>query len=71
MEQDDPSYYLAPISEADMHQYLNSGTSSSFPENMPFWNRPATPFRYQDDDPEHIDAIFGHSAQYIPVAPRE
>ena len=74
MEHDDPSFYLAPISESEAHDYfIATSTGPSF-GNMEHWERPATPFPYEHDeglaDPEHIDAIFNNAPRLRNIAPR-
>ena len=82
MEQDDPSFYLAPISHDDARDFIFAPLNGPSVEEMQFWDRPPTPFRYpppylrpfptEEDltaESEHIDAIFNNVPRPRLIAP--
>ena len=74
MEQDDPSYFLAPISEGDANEFLLAAAAGPSFGNPGLLDRPQTPFQYRfedgsDGNPEHIDAIFSNAPRYRTLAP--
>lgn len=71
MEHDDPSFYLAPVTASEAHDYFIATSTGPNFGNMEHWDRPATPRPHNDGpaDPEHIDAIF-NNAPYRHIAPR-
>ena len=66
-------HYLAPITEEEAHDYFVASGSGPIFGDMQYWDRPPTPFRHiegsVENDPEHIDTVFGSTRRYVPLAP--